>query len=178
MKNHTEEISKIKPFINNYNWKEISFSSHKKKIGKSLNLIISESSPLIFCFLKILKRNETNFNRENKVISLLLQMVKSGIILLQKSVIKRKNIKAWWWLLSHQLSSFITIENKLKAPKNVCKSHDYCHIQISEKGKKTNKINHGECYMKVLFVICADTESFLEKIDTCHNSPEKSSITK
>ena len=47
-----------------------------------------------------------------------------------------------------------------------------------KKVKKTNKINHGECYIKVLFVICADTESLLEKIDICHNSPEKSSITK
>ena len=32
--------------------------------------------------------------------------------------------------------------------------------------------------MKVLFVISADTESLLEKIDTCHNNPEKSSTTK
>ena len=47
-----------------------------------------------------------------------------------------------------------------------------------KKVKKTNKINRGECYIKVLFVICADTESLLEKIDICHNSPEKSSITK
>ena len=32
--------------------------------------------------------------------------------------------------------------------------------------------------MKVLFVISADMESLLEKIDTCHNNPENSSTTK
>ena len=32
--------------------------------------------------------------------------------------------------------------------------------------------------MKVLFVVYADTESFLGKIDTCRNDPEKSPTTK
>ena len=32
--------------------------------------------------------------------------------------------------------------------------------------------------MKVLISIYAETESLLEKIDTCHNNPEKSLTTK
>ena len=28
--NHPERISKLKPFINNYNWKDIEFPSHSK----------------------------------------------------------------------------------------------------------------------------------------------------
>ena len=32
--------------------------------------------------------------------------------------------------------------------------------------------------MKTPFVIYADLESLLEKINTCHNNPEKSSMTK
>ena len=36
IKNHPERISKVKPFIDQYNWKEIGFPSHKKT-GKSLN---------------------------------------------------------------------------------------------------------------------------------------------
>ena len=32
--------------------------------------------------------------------------------------------------------------------------------------------------MKVLFIIYADMESLLEKIDTCHNNSKKSSTTK
>ena len=43
---------------------------------------------------------------------------------------------------------------------------------------KIIKHYHGEKSMKVPFIIYADLESLLEKISTCHNNPEKSSITK
>ena len=36
----------------------------------------------------------------------------------------------------------------------------------------------GEKFIKVSFITYADTEAFLEKIVTCHSSPEKSSATK
>ena len=47
--------------------------------------------------------------------------------------------------------------------------------------KEDNKIlkyNHGEKSMRVPFVIFADLESLLEKMNTCRNNPEKSSTTK
>ena len=47
--------------------------------------------------------------------------------------------------------------------------------------KEDNKIlkyNHGEKSMKVPFIIYADLESLLEKMNTCHNNPKKSSTTK
>ena len=34
IKSHPERISKIKPFINQYNWKEIDFPSHSKEYIK------------------------------------------------------------------------------------------------------------------------------------------------
>ena len=40
------------------------------------------------------------------------------------------------------------------------------------------KYNPGEKSIKVPFIINADLESLLEKINTCHNDPEKSSTTK
>ena len=40
------------------------------------------------------------------------------------------------------------------------------------------KCNPGEKSLKVLFIICADLESLLEKIIICHNNPKKSSTTK
>ena len=39
---HPERISKLKPFINNYNWKDIEFPSHSKKTGENLNKIIRQ----------------------------------------------------------------------------------------------------------------------------------------
>ena len=47
-----------------------------------------------------------------------------------------------------------------------------------EECKNMSKYNHGEKSVKIPFVIYVDTESLLEKIDTCHNNSEKSSTTK
>ena len=35
-------------------------------------------------------------------------------------------------------------ENKLKKHKKVCKNHDYCHVEIPNKGNNILKYNHGE----------------------------------
>ena len=43
---------------------------------------------------------------------------------------------------------------------------------------KTLKYNHSEKSMGAPFVIYADSECLLEKMNTCHNNPEKSSTTK
>ena len=34
IKSHPKRISKIKPFVERYNWKEINFPSHKKNLKK------------------------------------------------------------------------------------------------------------------------------------------------
>ena len=49
---------------------------------------------------------------------------------------------------------------------------------MPEKDNRILKYNQGEKSMKVLFIIYADLESLLEKTNTCHNNPEKSSTTK
>ena len=43
---------------------------------------------------------------------------------------------------------------------------------------KILKYNHGEKPMKAPFIIYADLESLLEKMNTCYDNPEKSSTTK
>ena len=52
IKDHPERISKIKPFIDQYNWKEIEFPSYSKN-WKNLNQIINRLS-LIFCMCLII----------------------------------------------------------------------------------------------------------------------------
>ena len=49
---------------------------------------------------------------------------------------------------------------------------------MPEKDNRILKYNQGEKPMKVPFIIYADLESLLEKVNTCHNNPEKSSSTK
>ena len=49
---------------------------------------------------------------------------------------------------------------------------------MPEKDNKILKYDHGEKFMRTPFVIYADLECLLEKINTCRNNPKKSSTTK
>ena len=69
-------------------------------------------------------------------------------------------------------------KEKLKKHGNVCENHDYSYVEMPEKDNKKLKYYYGERSMKVPFIIYADIESLLEKINTCHTNPEKSSTTK
>ena len=71
-----------------------------------------------------------------------------------------------------------TTKNKLKKHKKVCKNHNYCYVQMPEEYNKTLKYHEGEKSMKSPFIVYADLECLLEKTNTCHNNPEKSSTTK
>ena len=46
------------------------------------------------------------------------------------------------------------------------------------KGASISKYNHEQKSMKITFIIYADIESLIEKIDSCHSNPEKLSTTK
>ena len=67
-----------------------------------------------------------------------------------------------------------TTENELKKHKKVCENHDYCYVEMPEEYNKILKYNEGE----TSFIIYANLECLLEKMNTCHNNPEKSSTTK
>ena len=49
---------------------------------------------------------------------------------------------------------------------------------MPKEDNKILKFNHGENSMKVPFIIYADLESLLEKMNTCQNDPKKLSTTK
>ena len=49
---------------------------------------------------------------------------------------------------------------------------------MPQEDNKILKYNQGEKSMKVPFICYADLESLLEKMNTCHNNPEKPSTTK
>ena len=71
-----------------------------------------------------------------------------------------------------------TTENKLESHKKVCENHDYCFVEMPNEDNKILKYNHEEKSLKTPFIIYADLESLLEKMNTCHGSPEKSSTAK
>ena len=69
-------------------------------------------------------------------------------------------------------SSFRT-ENALKNQENVCRDHDYCHIQLPNEENNILKYNLRENSMKIPFIIYGNFESILEEISTCSNDPKK-----
>ena len=71
-----------------------------------------------------------------------------------------------------------TTENKLESHKKECNSLDYCCVEMPEEYNKILKYNHGEKSLKAPFIIYPDLESLLEKMNTCYDSPEKSSTFK
>ena len=77
VKNNPERISKIKPFIDQYNWKDIDFLSHSKDWEKfesnnnsiALNILyVPHSTEKI----KHAYNSKFNLNRENQVILLMI----------------------------------------------------------------------------------------------------------
>ena len=54
----------------------------------------------------------------------------------------------------------------------MCKSHDYCYVEMPKEDNKLSKYNHGENSMKIPFIIYDDLESLLEKMSIFHNNPK------
>ena len=67
-----------------------------------------------------------------------------------------------------------TTEKKLRKHEKVCENHDFCHLKMADEDNKIQKYVSGEKSLKVLFLIYADLECLLKKIDTCQNNPENS----
>ena len=126
-------------------------------------------------------KSKYNLERENQVI---LLMITDGI---KWNYLAVKSLSALFRGITgnnnadfYCLNCFrsYTTENKLTKHKNVCENHDYCYVEMPEEDNKILKYNHGEKSMKVPFIIFADLESLLQKMNTCHNNPKKSLSTK
>ena len=65
-------------------------------------------------------------------------------------------------------------KERLKKHEKVFKDHDNCYVKMPDKDKKISKYNPGEKSSKNPFVVYADLECLLGKIDTCENDPKKS----
>ena len=126
-------------------------------------------------------KSKYNLERENQIILLMIPDGKKWHYLVVKSLsalfrgITGNNNGDFYCFNCFQS---YTTENKLKKHKNVCENHDYCYVEMPKENNKILKCNHVEKYMQVPFTIYADLESLLEKMNTCHNNPEKSSTTK
>ena len=67
-----------------------------------------------------------------------------------------------------------TTETKLRKHERICKNHDFCHPEMPNEDNKILKYISGEKSLKVPFIIYAELECLLKKINTCQNNPEDS----
>ena len=181
---HPERISKIKTFIEQYNWKEIDFPSTSKDWKKfelnneiALNILyVPHNTKKI----QVSYKSRHNLTREKQVILLMISNEENWHYLVVKNLpglLKgiTLNHKEDFYCLncfhSHRT------KNQLEEHKKICENHDYCHVEMPNEDNKIIKCNQGEKSIKLTFIIYADLECLLEKMNTCYNNPEESSTT-
>ena len=180
-----QRISKVKPFINNYNWKDIDFPSTSKDWKKfesnnevALNILYiphnTKKIPLAY-------RSKYNLTYDKQIILLMITYGEKWHYLVVKNLsgllkgITSTHMKDFYCL--NCFHSYRT-KNKLESHKKICENHDFCHVEMPTKDNNIINYNHGEKSMKVPFIIYADLECLLEKMSTCINNPNESSTTK
>ena len=183
---HPQRISKVKPYIDNCNWNDINFPAAKKDWNKfevnnknvALNILYV---PYNTKKIEIAYKSKYNLIRDNQIILLMINNGKNWHYLVVKNLsgllrgISSKNDSDYYCL--NCLQSYRT-ENKLNAHKKICENHDYCNIEMPSPSNNIIKYNSGKKSLELPFIIYADLECLLKKIDTCYNNPELSSTTK
>ena len=181
---HPQRVSKIKPFIDQYNWNDIDFPSPSKDWKKfelnneliTLNILYV---PHKTRKIHLAYKSKHNLNREKQVA---LLMITDG--------------EKWYYLAVKRLSGLLKgvtsnnngdfyclncfciyrTKDKLELHKNVCENRDYCQVEMPNKDNNTIEFNQKD-YGKTPFVIYSDLEFLLKKISTCYNNPEESFTT-
>ena len=181
-----QRISRIKPFIENYNWNDINFPAAKKDWNRfevnNKNVVLNILYvPFKTKKFEIAYKSKYNSVRDNQIILLLISNGENWHYLAVKSLSRllrgiTSNHDGDYYCLNcfHSYRN----ENKLNAHKKVCENHDYCNIEMPSNDNNLINYNKGEKSLKLPFIIYADLEYLLEKISTCYNNPNLSSTTK
>ena len=179
IKKDPQRVSKIKPFIEKYNWEDIDFPSTSKdwKKFECNNEIVPYNTKQI----NIAYKSKNNLTQKRQIILLMISDGQKWHYLVVKNLSRllrgiTSNHKEDFYCLNC-FHSYRT-ENKFEAHKKICENHDYCHVEMPTKNNNIIKYNHGEKSMKLPFVIYADLECLLEKMSTCINNPNELSTTK
>ena len=179
IKKDQQRISKIKPFIDQCNWKDIDFPSTSKDWRKfELNNKIALN--ILYVPHNTRKVNVAYKSSDKQVI---LLMITDG--------------EKWHYLVVKDLPGLLRgitsshhgdfnclncfrsyrTRSKFETHKKICENHDYCRVRMPTKDNNIIKYNQGEKSIKLPFVVYADLESLLEKISTCQNNPNELSTT-
>ena len=186
IKKDPQRISKIKPFIEQYNWKDIDFPSTSKDWRKrelnnkiALNILYVPHNARKINLNKSYK-SKHNLTCDKQVILLMITDGEKWHYLTVKNLPGLlRGITS-----SHQedfycLNCFCSYRtrNKLEVHKKICENHDYCNVEMPTKDINIIKYNQGEKSIKLPFVVYADLECLHEKMSTCQNNSNESSTT-
>ena len=174
--NNPQKVSKIKPFIDQYNWNDIDFPSTGKHWKKfELN---NESIALNILYvphktgkIHLAYKSKHNLTREKQVILLMITDAEkwhyTAVTRLPGLLrgITGNNHGDFYCLV-------VFTHTELEKHKKICENHDYCHVEMPNEDSKIIKYNQGEKSIKSPFIIYTDLEYLLEKISTCYNNPE------
>ena len=173
IKKDPQRVTKIKPFINQYNSEE---KFEKNNVTIALNVLYAKKEKMYPAYL--LKHNS---NREKQVILLMIPNSEGYPYLAVKKLselLKRITSKHHGDFYSlNSVHSFAT-ESKLQSHKIVCQNKDFCDIIMPSEGTKILKFNQYQKSDKAPFIVYPDLECIIEKIDGSKNNPENSSTSK
>ena len=184
IKKDPQRVSKIKPFIDQYNWKDIDFPSTSKDWRKlELNKEIALSIlyvPHNTRKIQVAYKSKQNLTCDKQVILLMITDGEKWHYLTVKNFSglfrgTTSSHKEDFYCLNCFCSN--RTRNKLEVHKKICENHDYCHVEMPTKDNNIIKYNQGEKPIKLPFVVYADLECLLEKMSTCINTPNESSAT-
>ena len=177
---HPQRISKIKPFIDQYNWKDIDFPSTSKDWRK---LELNNEIALKILYvphntrkIQVAYKSKQNLTCNKKVILLKLTDGENWHYLTVKNLpgllrgITSTHKEDCYCL--NIFGSYRT-RNRLEAHKKICENHDYCNVEMTTKDNNTIKYKQEEKSINLPFVVYADLECLLEKM----NNPKESSTT-
>ena len=166
-----QRISRIKPFIENYNWNDINFPATKKDWNRfevnnknvALNILYV---PFNTKKIEIAYKSKYNLVRDNQIILLMISNGENWHYLAVKSLSRllrgiTSNQNGDYYCLNC-FHSYRT-ENKLNAHKKICENNEYCNIEMPSPNNNLIKYNQGGKSLKLPFIIYADLECMLKK---------------
>ena len=171
-------MSKLKPYSNQYNWKDIKFPSDKEDCQKFEQNNIEITLNIVFVpdnKKEIEPAYTSKYNCKCKKQLVLLMItdddnrwhyleVKSLPTLLRGTT---SNHHGDFYCLNC-FHSYRTL-NKLKKHEKVCNNHDYCRIDMPKEHEKIKYLS-GEKSLKVPFIVYADLECLLKKCNIVKKS--------
>ena len=170
IKKDPQRISKIKAFMDQYNWKDIDFPSTSKDWRKfelnnkiALNILYVPNNTNK---VNVAYKSKHNLTCDKQVILLIITDGEKWHYLEVKNLPGLlKGITSSYHGDFYCLNCFRSYRtrNKFEAHKKICENHDYCHVAMPTKDNNIIKYSQGEKSIKLPFVVYADLECLLEK---------------